>query len=84
MPDLADAVLLAATAWPGTVVAGDLAVEVGRETEEITACVAELRAKGLLQKRRGSPLWSNTDRLRPTKAGVAACRVTLRREILGA
>jgi len=83
VPDLADAVLLAAAAWPGEVIAEDLAVEVGREAQEVQACVAELRARGLLQKQRGNPAWGSTDRLRASKAGREACRRTLRGIILG-
>jgi|GEM_PF-2938608 len=82
MADLTDAVLLAASAWPGTHTAEFLADELERDLDEITAAVADLRGRGLLQRRRGRPTWGGTDRLRASKAGVAACRVTLRAEIL--
>jgi len=84
MPDLADAVLLASTASPGTHTADSLAGELQRDVEEIAAAVADLRGRGLLQKRRGRSTWGGADRLRPSKAGAAACRATLRAEIGGA
>jgi len=84
VPDLADAVLFASTAWPGAHTAESLATELERDLEEITTAVADLRGRGLLQKRRGSPKLVRQDRLRASKAGAAACRATLRAEIEGA
>ncbi len=83
MPDLPDAVLLAATAWPGTHTVDSLADELGCDVDELAGAVADLRGRDLLQKRRGSPKLVRIDRLRASKAGAAACRATLRREIRG-
>jgi len=81
MPDLTDAVLLAATAWPGTQTADSLAEDFGVSAKEIASAITDLRDRGLLQKKRGSPKWGGVDRLRASKAGREACRATLRREI---
>jgi predicted HTH transcriptional regulator len=83
MPNLTDAVLLAATVWPGAETAQSLAKELDRNAREINAAIADLRERGLLQKRRGSPRWPGKDRLRSSKAGAAACKATLSSAIAG-
>lgn len=83
MPTLSDAVLLAAAAQPGDWTPADLARTLRPSEEEVTRAVQELRARGLLQKRRGNPDWGGRDRLRASKAGRAALRQVLRAELLG-
>ncbi len=83
MPNLADAVLLSATAWPGEKTAASLAKELDLDVTELEGVVKDLRKRGFVQKRRGSPKWGGLDRLRASKAGRNACRETLRAEILG-
>ncbi len=83
MPDLADAVLLAASLRPGASTAADLVEEHGWPLEDIQEAVAALRERRHLQQRRGNRAWGGVDRLRPSRAGEAACRATLRAEILG-
>lgn len=83
MPDLADAVLLAASLRPGERTAADLAQEHRWPLEDILEAVETLRERRHLQQRRGNRAWGGVDRLRPSKAGEAACRATLRAEILG-
>jgi hypothetical protein len=82
MPDLADAVLLAASLNPGEHTAAVLADAQGWPLEDIEEAVTALRKRRHLQQRRGNRAWGGTDRLRPSKAGEAACRATLRAVIL--
>ena len=84
MPDLADAILLAVTFYPGEHTASDLVAEYAFDLAQVEQAVEELRARGHLQKKRGNSAWGDVDRLRPSKAGQEACRVTLRAEILSA
>lgn len=84
MPDLADAVLLAISLHPGERTAADLADELEWPLDAIQEAVEALRERRHLQQRRGNRAWGGVDRLRPSKAGEAACRATLRAEILGA
>lgn len=81
MPDLTDAVLLAATVWPGEKTAEILANEVKVNAKDVSSAVDALREKKLLQKRRGSPGWGGADRIRASKAGREACWALLKQEI---
>lgn len=84
MPGIADAVLLAATAWPGTWTADSLAAELSLDPIEVESVVEDLRVRKLLNKRRGNPNWGGTDRLRASKAGRAKIGTTVREHILAA
>lgn len=83
MPDLADAVLLAASLRPGKRTTADLADEFEWPLDAIQEAVLALREHRHLQQRRGNRGWGGVDRLRPSKTGEEACRATLRAEILG-
>lgn len=83
MTDLDHAILLTATIWPSMFTASLVAKDMDVEAGAVFASVKQLRAKGLLQKRRGNAAWGGTDRLRPSKAGRAVCVERLRVEVLG-
>lgn len=82
MPDLAGAVLVSATVWPGEHTAVALSAEHGLDPVSVEHAIADLRARALLQRRRGNPSWDGKDCLRASKAGGEACRNTVRGEIL--
>ena len=84
MSSIEDAVLLAATAWPGTWTAESLAEELSLDPMEVEAVVDELRKQRFLNKRRGNPNWGGTDRLRASKAGRSRIGATVREHILAA
>ncbi len=82
MTTIDDAVLLAATAWPGSWTAEALAGELALDPMEVEAAVEGLRNQKLLNKRRGNPNWGGTDRLRASKAGRLRIGKTVREHIL--
>ncbi len=83
MTDLDHAILLTATIWPSMFTASLVARDMEVEAGDVFASVKRLRARGLLQKRRGNAAWGGMDRLRPSKAGRALCAKRRRAEVLG-
>jgi hypothetical protein len=67
MPDVPDAVLLAATAWPGAHAADSLARGLALDPAEINSAIADPRCSGLVQKRRSR---------RGTEAGFGPATLT--------
>lgn len=82
MPELVDAVLLAATLRPARWTAETLAEDLGLDVEEVEAAIKVLRERKHIQKRRGSPKWGGKDRIRCTMAGEELCIAELRAQIL--
>lgn len=82
MPNLADAILFVATLQPAQWTSELLAAELGLDRDDIDQAIVELRNRGMIQKRRGSPKWGGADRIRATKAGDSACVNTLRAQLL--
>ncbi|NOY27290.1 MAG: hypothetical protein GXP62_15590 [Oligoflexia bacterium] len=82
MPDLTDAILFAATLQPAQWTSKLLAAELDLDQGDIDQAIVDLRNRGMIQKRRGSPKWGGADRIRATKAGDSACVDTLRAQLM--